>query len=78
MAETHVQPATVWLREEMDKFIAEFEEEYEAQKNKTNLSSERRMRKILRDFRKRIYEPYRDMTSNREPEPTVDGTPVPF
>jgi len=78
MAETKPQPSTTWLREEMDSFISEFEAEYAAQSRKTNLSSERRMRRLLRNFRKRIYEPYRDMTTSREPEPTVDGKPVPF
>lgn len=78
MANTTVQESSLWLRDEMDNFIAEFEEEFAAQATKTNHSSERRMRKLLRGFRSRIYEPYRDMTNEREPEPTVDGGPVPF
>lgn len=78
MAETKPQQSTIWLRDEMDSFIAEFEAEYASQSRKTNLASERRMRSLLRKFRKRIYEPYRDMTTSREPEPTVDGKPVPF
>lgn len=78
MASTPVQESTLWLRDEMDNFIAEFENEFSSQATKTNLSSERRMRKLLRGFRERIYEPYRDQTNGREPEPTVDGSPVPF
>lgn len=78
MANTDVQESSTWLRAAMDEFIAEFEEEFSAQATKTNLSSERRMRKLLRGFRARIYEPYRDMTNDREDSPTVDGRPVPF
>jgi len=78
MANTDVQESTLWLRQAMDEFISEFEEEFAAQEKKTNLSSERRMRKILRGFRQRIYEPYRDMTNSREEGPEIDGRPVPF
>jgi len=78
MAGTQPQPSTLWLRGEVDKFIEEFEKEYKAQKYKTNLESERRMRKLLKNFNKEVIRPYVDSTLKREPEPTVDGRPVPF
>lgn len=78
MAGTQPQPSTLWLRDEVDKFIEEFEKEYKAQKYKTNLESERRMRKLLKNFNKEVIRPYVDSTLKREPEPTVDGRPVPF
>jgi len=78
MAVTPPQQSTRWLRDEVDKFIEEFEKEYKAQKYKTNLQSEKRMRKILKNFNKNVIKPYVDTTLKREPEPTVDGRPVPF
>jgi len=57
-----VSESTNMLRELMDDFISEFENEYRRQETKTNLSSERRMRKLLRSFTNRVYVPYRDAT----------------
>jgi hypothetical protein len=61
-------PSTVNLRATFDAFLAEFETEYRRQSTKLNLSSERRMRQLLRGFRARVYEPYRDATL-QAPEP---------
>lgn len=67
-----VSQTTQELRNLMDSFLAEFEEEFRSQSTKTNRSSERRMRKLLRSFPVRVYEPYRDGTlpSRAEEEPT--------
>lgn len=66
-----VAQATTQLRALMDEFIAEFEEEIRTQSTKTNRSSERRMRKLLRSFPDRVYVPYRDATlPSRAEEPT--------
>lgn len=64
-------PTTHELRELFDAFVADFEEEFRVQSTKTNRSSERRMRKLLRSFPQRVYEPYRDGTlPSRAEEPT--------
>lgn len=66
-----VSQTTQELRVLMDNFLAEFEEEFRAQSTKTNRSSERRMRKLLRSFPERVYVPYRDGTlPSRAEEPT--------
>lgn len=57
-----VSQATRDLRDRIDAFGAEFEAEYRKQQTKTNRSSERRMRKLLRSFLQRVYFPYRDST----------------
>lgn len=55
-------PSTVALRGAFDQFVADFEQEYRYQATKPNISSERRMRKLLRAFSERVYVPYRDDT----------------
>lgn len=66
-----VSQTTQELRDLMDAFIADFEEEFRAQSTKTNRSSERRMRKLLRSFPTRVYEQYRDGTlPSRAEEPS--------
>lgn len=64
-------PSTVALREAFDQFVLDFEQEYRYQATKTNSSSERRMRKLLRSFSPRVYEGYRDATlPSRQSEET--------
>lgn len=75
MPKTQVQDSTLKLREDVDNFIAAFEEEFAHQATKTNHSSERRMRKLLRKFTTDVYEPYRDATLGRAEETT---TQTPF
>jgi hypothetical protein len=57
-----VAQATVELRARVDEFMSDFETEFRSQATKENRSSERRMRTLLREFRARVYEPYRDST----------------
>lgn len=57
-----VSPATLELKKSIDVFMSEFEDELRRQLTKTNQSSERRMRKLLRSFHSKIYTPYRDAT----------------
>lgn len=70
---SRVAQATIDLRERFDAFVAEFEAEFRTQATKENKSSERRMRALLRQFRERVYEPYRDATLRQD-----DGEQVPF
>lgn len=58
-------PATVALMAEMDSFMQDYFEEIRRQSTKANSASERRMRKLLREFNQRIYVPYRDASLGR-------------
>jgi hypothetical protein len=65
-----VSQATVALEEAVARFMEDFEGEFRKQRTKTNHSSERRMRKLLRSFQERVYVPYRDATlPSRDSEP---------
>jgi hypothetical protein len=57
-----ISQATVALETAVAKFMEDFEGEVRRQRTKTNHSSERRMRKLLRSFQERVYIPYRDST----------------
>lgn len=54
--------STEALRKAFDEFSEQFEGEYRYQATKSNNSSERRMRKLLRSFLESVYIPYRDAT----------------
>lgn len=65
-----ISQATVSLEESVAEFMEAFEGEVRRQRTKTNHSSERRMRKLLRSFQDRVYIPYRDATlPSRDPNP---------
>lgn len=63
---TEPTPATVALMAEMDNFMQDYFEEVRRQSTKANSASERRMRKLLREFNQRIYVPYRDASLGRD------------
>jgi len=58
-----VMPLTIGeLEDNLFTFMQKIEQESPYQYAKTNRASERRMRKLLRDFRNDVYIPYRDAT----------------
>lgn len=57
--------STVDLIANFDAFYSEFVGELNKQKTKANAASERRMRKLLREFHQNIYVPYRDASLGR-------------
>lgn len=62
MAKTEVRQATIDLEKNVAAFMADLEEELRHQRTKTNYSSERRTRALLRTFRARVYLPYKEAT----------------
>lgn len=66
--ELQPRAASVALRENWDRFATAFEDEFKGQATKANKASEARMRKLLRNFAKEVYVPYRDASLGRSKE----------